>query len=303
MFKDILVPIDYSYHSEIALVHAASVARALNSRLILLHVVDLVSTAGSAFFVNPLDWQLWKAEAKVYLQDRVQRLQESGLDAEWHVLEGDAAKRIIEFTYDHAVDLVVVNARGQSAAQGWNLGGVAQKIAQHVRASILVVRSDDTHADQFTSPQEVKYQRIYAPLDCSQRAECVLPVAAALSMKHDGRLFLLHVVQPPEIPRRMPLTQEEVQLADAIVQRNQQEAESYLAELQSRLPCSVDTRVVVGAHVGATLQQLALQEHADLVVLSAHGYSSEPSTTFGSQAIHFLAHGTTSLLVVKDTPA
>lgn len=306
MFKDILVPIDHSGHSEVALAHAVSMARAFNSRLILLHAVDIVGWANPDYSVDPLDWQLRKAEAKAFLQGRVEQLQRQGLDAEWHVLEGDAARRIFEFAQDHPVDLIVVNAHGQSAAKEWNLGGVAQKLAQHVRTSILLVRTENdasSQSSQSLPPDWVSYQRILLPIDGSQRAECVLPIVATLSRKHGGHVLLVQVVQRPEIPRRMPLTQNEVHLADAIVQGNQHEAEHYLAGLKDRLPGDMETRMLVGSHAGSMLHELAAQEQIDLVVLSAHGYSSQTAWMYGSQATSFLTHGNTSVLVVQDTPS
>ena len=281
-------------------------ARAFNSRLILLHAVDIVGWANPDYSVDPLDWQLRKAEAKAFLQDRVEQLQRQGLDAEWHVLEGDAARRIFEFAQDHPVDLIVVNAHGQSAANEWNLGGVAQKLAQHVRTSILLVRTENdasSQSSQSLTPDKVSYQRILLPIDGSQRAECVLPIVATLSRKHGGHVLLVQVVQRPEIPRRMPLTQNEVHLADAIVQGNQHEAEHYLAGLKDRLPGDMETRMLVGSHAGSMLHELAAQEQIDLVVLSAHGYSSQTAWMYGSQATSFLTHGNTSVLVVQDTPS
>jgi nucleotide-binding universal stress UspA family protein len=303
MFKEILVPIDHSFHSEIALAHAVSMARAFDSRLILLHAIDIVGWANPAYSVNPLDWQVRKAEAKAFLQDRVEQVQRQGLDAESYVLEGDAARQIYEFVRSHPVDLIVLNARGQSGAKEWNLGGVVQKLVQHVRTSILLVRTEGDPTSQAPSSEEVVYQRVLLPMDGSLRAECALPVVATLSRKHGGHTLLINIVQRPEMPRHLPLTQDEGRLAEAIVQGNQVEAENYLAVLQDRLPGNVETRVLVGPHVGSMLQQLAVQEQIDLVVLSAHGYSSQTAWTFGSQTAHFLAYGNTSVLVVQDTPS
>ena len=303
MFKDILVPIDHSGHSEVALAHAVSMARAFDSRLILLHAVDIVGWANPAYSVDPLDWQLRKAEAKAFLQTRVEQLQQQGLQAEGHVLEGDAASRIYEFSQDHPVDLIVVSAHGQGTSTEWNLGGVAQKLAQSVRASILLVRAADYSSPDSPPQEAMAYQRILLPIDGSQRAECVLPIVATLSRKYGGHVLLVQIVQRPEIPRHMPLTPDEVQLADAIVQGNQYEAGHYLAGLQDRLPGNVETRVMVGQHVGAVLHQLTEQEQIDLVVLCAHGYSSQTAWMYGSQTANFLTYANTSVLVVQDTPS
>jgi nucleotide-binding universal stress UspA family protein len=302
MFNVILVPIDRSLYSDIALAHAASMASAFGARLILLHVVDIVGWANPAYSVNPLDWQIRKAEAEAYLQDRASQLQSRGLEVEWHILEGDAAEQTHEFVRTHAVDLIVLGARGQSVVKEWRMGSVAFKLAEHARTSFLLVRASSTPTSQPHALDDVSYQRVLLPMDSSQRAECVLPVAAALSRKHNARITLAHVVQRPEMPRRTPLTQEEMRLADAIVASNQAEAERYLAVLKDRLPGEVEDRVLIGADAGYALHQLAQQEPIDLIVLSAHGYSNQTAWPYGRLTARFILHGATSVLVVQDTP-
>ena len=68
----------------------------------------------------------------------------------------------------------------------------------------------------------MRYRRILVPLDGSQRAEHVLPMASALAERHAAELVLLHVVVKPELIQRMPLTDDEIELVDKVVQRNVQ---------------------------------------------------------------------------------
>jgi nucleotide-binding universal stress UspA family protein len=301
MFQVILVPIDRSPYSEVALAHAVSMAGAFDARLILLHVVDIVGWANPAYSVNPLDWQIRKAEAEAYLQARAAQLRDLGLQAEWHILEGDAAEQTREFIRAHAVDLVVLGARGQSPVKEWNLGSVAFKIAQYAGTSFLLVRAPAAVADQPVALEGVSYQRVLLPLDGSPRAECVLPVAAALSRKLKAPMLLACVVRRPEMPRRTPLTQEEMGLSDAVVESNRLEAERHLAALKDRLPGEVENRVLISADPVFTLHQLAQQGHIDLIVLSAHGYSNQAAWPYGGLTANFIAHGATSVFVVQDT--
>ncbi len=304
MFNTILVPVDRSPYSEIALAHAASMAAAFDSRLILLHVVDIVGWANPAYSVNPLDWQIRKAEAETYLQERATKLQQQGLQVEWHMLDGDAAEQTHEFVRAHPVDLIVLGARGQSAVKEWRLGNVAYKLAEHARTSFLLVRvsTPGAPASQSNALDAVSYQRVLVPMDGSQRAECVLPVATALSRKLTSHITLAHVVRRPEMLRRTPLTQEDMGLLDAIVESNRAEAERYLAVLKDRLPGAVEDRILIGPDAISTLYQLALQEQIDLIVLSAHGYSNQVAWPYGSLTAGLTLHGATSVLVVQDMP-
>jgi hypothetical protein len=109
-------------------------------------------------------------------------------------------------------------------------------------------------------------------------------------------------VAQPEMPRRVPLTLEEQELSRRLVELNREEATGYFDQLKSRLPGNVQTRLVVSDNMIATLHHLAEDELADLVVLSAHGYSATRRYPYGSVSISFIAYGATSLLIIQDLP-
>jgi len=110
------------------------------------------------------------------------------------------------------------------------------------------------------------------------------------------------VVRRPEMPRRTPPTDGDVELADRIVERNRAEAIQYLDQLRSRLSGDIQARVLVSDHIAATLHELVDQEKIDLVLLTAHGYSAQTRWPYGSVVSGFITYGTTSLLIVQDLP-
>jgi nucleotide-binding universal stress UspA family protein len=146
----------------------------------------------------------------------------------------------------------------------------------------------------------LRYQQILIPLDGSQRAEYVLSLLTALAQDPETEIVLAHVVAQPQMPRRMPLTPEEQELSQRLVELNREELTRYFEQLKSRLPGNVQTRVIVSESVVATLHSLAEDELADLVVLSAHGYSASRKYPYGSVSISFIAYGATPLLIVQD---
>jgi nucleotide-binding universal stress UspA family protein len=85
------------------------------------------------------------------------------------------------------------------------------------------------------------------------------------------------------------------------VARNQAEATQYLDQLQSRVTGKVETRVLVSDHLSATLHELVEQEKTDLVLLSAHGYSSQTRGLYGDVVSNLIAHGTTPLVIMQDS--
>ena len=80
--------------------------------------------------------------------------------------------------------LIILSSHGQSGLSEWNVSSVVQKIVLRARTSIMIVR-----AYQRIPPETagLRYRRILVPLDGSQRAECVLPVAVTLARSHEAK--------------------------------------------------------------------------------------------------------------------
>lgn len=299
MFNRILLPMDRSPLAECVLPHAVAIARAFESQVTLVHVMDPPHRANWRRAVDPLNWRIRKAEAESYLGDLTLRLQKAGLAAEKQILEGPAAERIVEFSHKNDVPLIMLSSHGQSGLSGWNVSSVVQKIILRAHTSIMIVRA---YQPASTDVAGLRYHRLLVPMDGSQRAECILPVVETLARAHEAQILLAHVVRRPEMPRRTPPTDEDVELANRIVERNRAEAVQYLDQLRSRLAGDIQARVLVSDHVAATLHELVDQEKIDLVLLTAHGYSALTRWPYGSVVSSFITYGTTPLLIVQDLP-
>lgn len=300
MFAKILVPLDRSSLAECVLPHAIALARCLDSQMMLLHVLSRPDKQDRLRAVDPLEWQLRRAEAESYLQEVCDRVREAGVPCETHVNDGDAAEQIVDCARDNEVELVVIASHGQSGLSEWNVSSVVQKVIARASASLMIVRAyQPAQADIAT----LHYQRVLAPLDSSARAECVLPLTANLARVPGTQILLAHVVQRPPMPRRTPPSQEDAELADRIVERNRIEAEQYLDVVRTQLPpAAVETRLLVSNHVAHSLYELANQELVDLVLLSAHGHSGDMRWPHGCLVASFIAYGSSPLLIFQDAP-
>lgn len=297
MFEHLLVPLDGSPLAECVLPHTVALARALGSRISLLRVLEPPRVGERSASMDPLDWHMRVADTNAYLEEVKGRLQGIGLATESLLLEGQAAERVVDFARRQAVDLIVLSSHGQSGLSGWNISSVVQKIIMRAYVPTMIVRAYQYRPLDLSG---IRYRRVLVPLDGSQRAECVLPLAATLAQFHEAELLLVHVAARPEMPRRVPATAQDAELADRIMGRNRAEAERYLGELRARLGAGVETRLLTAAGVAVALHDLVAQEQVDLVVLSAHGYSGGSRWPYGSITISFIAYGTGPLLIVQD---
>jgi nucleotide-binding universal stress UspA family protein len=298
MFEHILIPLDGSPLAECVLPHGVALARAFGARVTLLNVLGR-RAAGPTRSVDPLDWQIRRAEANVYLEGAVNRLQEVGLRVESRLLDGQAAEQIVDFAHGNEVELILLSSHGRSGLSGWNISSVVQKIILRAYVPTMIVRAYQAGVEELG---QLRYRRLLVPLDGSQRAECALPLATALAQSHESRLLLVHLVRRPEMPRRVPLTDEETEMVNRITERNRLAAARYLEQLCSRLPAEVETRLEVSDDLVAALHGLVEQEAVDLVVMSAHGQTGRDKWAYGTTALSFIVYGTTPLLIVQDLP-
>lgn len=294
MTKKILLPLDGSTTADGVLPTAITMARANDSDIVLLTVLESAPEPGKAP-VNPLDWHLRKIEITAYLNDVQQRLKGEGINSETVLLEGHAAERIIDYAHQVEADLLIMSSHGQSGLTGWNINSIGQKVIDRIRKSVMLVR-----AYQTTPPQ---YKRILVPLDGSQRAESVLPLATRLAQHHEAELWLTHIITTPEIMHRTPLSDADVALVDKVVNRNKEEANKYFAQLQARLPLPVKTHLITNHNLSQSLHEFIKQEAIDLVVLNAHGYSEDRKRPYGSLVNNLITYGATPLLIVQDLTA
>ena len=299
MFDRVLIPLDGSPLAECVLPHAIAFTKALNAQITLVHVLEQPSSSHGLPKADPLDWYLKKTEANLYLDTLKVRLEEKGIFVQTLLLEGRTSEQIIELVNTSKVDLLILSGCGDTEATSRSLSSTVMMILQGVRTSILLVRTTQSVTTQV---QDLSYQRLLVPLDGSQRAGAVLTLVTALAQMHDTDIHLVHIVSKPEMARHMPLSQEDVELANRFVERNQEEGSKYLEEVHAHLPAKTQTHLLVSDNIAATLQTLSEQERTDLLILSAHGYSGEARWPYGSITNRFITNGTTSLLIVQDLP-
>lgn len=292
MLQKILLPLDGSELADCVLPHTAAIALAMQAKVSFLHVLETDKDHPA----SPLDWQLRKMEAQMHLQEVEASWQQLGLASEAILLEGKAADRIIEYAQQSDIDLVVVSSHGRSGLTGWTISSVGQKVIHRVHKSVMLVRAYQMEGEG----EKVKYRRILVPLDGSQRAESVLPVACKIAQFHQASLLLAHVVRPPEMMQRTPLSPEDSQLVKELVSRNQQKVSHYLDELRNRLPIEVETRLINNEDVTSALHDLVKQAQIDLVILNAHGGSGEAQRPYGSIVTNFIDYGAAPLLIFQD---
>jgi nucleotide-binding universal stress UspA family protein len=139
--KNILVPIDGSKFSDIAMDKAKELADVFGSKVTLLYVNDFHQYI---FNYNP-EVEAHYAEmfdkvSRDVLESGRQRLAELGDRLETLRMEGNVANTILEYANNNDFDLVIIGPYGKGRIQRFLLGSVASKVATHVNKPVLIAR-------------------------------------------------------------------------------------------------------------------------------------------------------------------
>ncbi len=145
-FSKILVPTDFSQHSEQALPVAADLARRYDAPITLLHVYEAVlhavpesyllySTQHLPELLKALEHQLEKQQALL----RAMEVK----NVEIKMLEGAPFVEIVGFARSESFDLIVMGTHGHTGFQHMLLGSVAERVVRKAPCAVLTVRKQD----------------------------------------------------------------------------------------------------------------------------------------------------------------
>ncbi|MFM9924896.1 universal stress protein [Variovorax sp. H27-G14] len=146
MFNHILVPIDGSETSMLAVSKASGLALAFGSRITLIHVIDNYPFIGVG-----ADYALGQneylaaatASANAALARGVAALAAEGLHSDQRVIDGHVVHEgIVDTAIAIAADLIVMGSHGRSGIEKLLLGSVTQRVLQDANMPVLVVKGD-----------------------------------------------------------------------------------------------------------------------------------------------------------------
>lgn len=254
---------DFSENGALAARAAASLARRLNDRLELVHVIADPAVAGipalGAFF----------APLQGLLSEQATRLaREYSVVVNPTILEGPADERLVEFARNVGARLTVVSSLGSRKQEHYRVGSVAERVLQRSDVPVLVVR-DAESIEQWAEGKRAL--RVMLGVDLGESARAALRWVEALRQIAPCDVRIVQVAWPMGEHSRFGL-------------RGPIELEGLRPELHALL--DRDLRAWTGPVSGEgqlsfsvsacwgrfdeQLAQLAREEQADLLVVGTH---------------------------------
>lgn len=135
----ILVPTDFSVHSEHALDYAAVLAKQLGAKIILLHVIDSLSYSVTDTFTVIEHRRALETTARSLLDNFRQDMVAKGLAVKSYLATGAPYDEILKKSRQEKADLIVMGTHGRTGVKHLLLGSVAEKVVRLSTCPVLTV--------------------------------------------------------------------------------------------------------------------------------------------------------------------
>ncbi len=154
MWKNILVPHDFSPCADRALLLAVELARVHRAGLSILHVSDLPENLARDAIVLPPGERSALPATEHATRGALRRLEQiagplrsEGLSVLTRAVTGDVADEILGAAQDLGADALVVGTHGRAGLSHLLLGSVAEKLVRHAPVPVVTLRSPSPEAE------------------------------------------------------------------------------------------------------------------------------------------------------------
>ena len=143
-YQHILVPVDGSPTSLVAVEHAINFAKTLNSKITLVQVLTLDPYIAAEYLSSTQTNDLIERARKPILDNLAtaeQKFTEAGITVDVQLLEGQVIQNeLLKAAKSLNVDLIIMGSHGRTGLKKLFLGSVTQNILSETDIPVLVVR-------------------------------------------------------------------------------------------------------------------------------------------------------------------
>jgi len=134
--KRLLVPVDFSPKTTIALQHAAAIARFYGASVYLVHILDTVVFVGAGVpgVLNEI-----RSRCETALDEWADTIREHGVECTSLIREGDLDKQIAEVIAEYEIDILVLATKAGTDFGGFSIVSTAERILRKTMIPVLTV--------------------------------------------------------------------------------------------------------------------------------------------------------------------
>ena len=275
--KKIIIPVDFSDHSEYALKTAAKLAKKHDAELLVLHMLEmsdimLTTSEGfqsqkAAFFLQIAEQKLEGFLKKDYLND----LKVTSIIKHFKVFS-----EVNDVALKNDADLIVMGSHGSSGMAEFFVGSNTERVVRNANIPVLVVKNNVS---------DVNYNVV--AFACSFSEETIKPYLNAVKLfdKIDAKFYLVHV----NLPNDRFMSSLEIE----------QKAVNFFTKAERNLTKMKDVHYVCDYTVEEGVLNCANKIGADLIIVPTHGRKGLAHFFEGSIGEDVANHSTLPVMTFK----
>lgn len=275
--KKIIVPVDFSKHSEFALEAAAMLAKKYNSEILALHMLELSNAlisdsdgnrqAEAVFFLKLAEQKFTDFLDKPYLE---------GVNVTPIVKHFKVFSEVNDVAKEHHADLIIMGSHGSSGIKEVFIGSNTEKVVRHSDIPVLVVKYN---------PILMDFENVVLACDFSKEAIKPYINASALFAKLGAKLHLVYVNLPGSNFKSS--TEMETQVAD------------FLKTADGNTDNMENVHFVSDYSIEGGILNFASTKGIDLVAVATHGRTGLAHFFEGSISEDIANHSTLPVMTFK----
>lgn len=174
--KKILVPVDFSRHSQQALDYALEFAAPLQAEVLVLHVVEPVAYATPADLYAGMATQLGsllaeqRRSARRQLDQVVEASSKRGVRMSAHLRDGVAYREVVEAAKKLGAGMIIQATHGRTGLAHVLMGSVAERVVRTAECPVLTIRTSGKPAPKKKVVKKTAAKKVAAGKAPAKRA-------------------------------------------------------------------------------------------------------------------------------------
>jgi nucleotide-binding universal stress UspA family protein len=296
--RRILLATDFARPAELAYTYAASAAKALRAKMLILNVLEGPPGLDREFPVNTLFLKQLQEESDRGLTRVARAAGKDEIAHETRQAYGKPADCVVKVAEEVLPTLIVLGTHGRT---GWDrllLGSTAEAVVRAAPCPVLTVRLSEKE-DAAGVPGAARLGRVLVPLDFSEFAQEAFEYAAMLAKQFGARVRLVHAMEASAYPLDFALfaVSEERTLRVRIQERLQELMSVLKADgVEAEIVCDVGTPAEV---IVKEAERFRLGSKG-AIVMGTHGRRGLNRLALGSVAEYVVRHAACPVFTVKS---
>lgn len=225
--RRILIPVDFSEHSENAAIYAIQIAAALKADIMLLNAY--LDPGSNPFvqietFTFSTNLEHFKKEMEMNAKENLKRLSDKikkiikekkikGVNVFYDLVMGSVYTELPEYAAQYKPGLVIMGTRGDKKEGKWSFGSVTAKMIDNLKCPVLAVPAK--FVNKAAIPEKILYATNFDDADYWAMSKL-----ASFAKPFKAKIFCLHISEIIETPQEVQMHKMKEFITDTLGEKN-----------------------------------------------------------------------------------